>query len=288
MTRPILTLKKPVVQKEQTEPTTKTDSLVEPTVEKTEEQKKDSGNKAPKERAPTPPLVLKLCEQFPNLFNLKFRKPLKVDIEEDILQALAEDTSVTTNDLYNALCYYLNSTAYLKGLEKNDHRFDLNGEVCGLVSDLYSLEVHCKKTERPRLRKPLPTPPLVLKLCERFPNTFSMTDRKPLKVGISKEIIHIMRGEGAGSGLALRGAIHWYTSRVVYYLAVIAHTHRVDLEGNAVEEVKIDQKVHSALAIEEIKSFRNERDLSFQNKKKDPGEKDRAAQTEEAVIKTGL
>ena len=280
MTRSILTLKKPDVKTEQTEPTIIADPPEEPIAERPEEQPKKARKKALKERVPAPPLVLKLCEHFPKLFNLDMRRPLKVDIEEDILQALAEDASVTTNDLYKALCYYINSTAYLQALGKNDHRFDLNGEVCGLVSDVYSLEATCEKRRNGCLRKSLPTPPLVVKLCERFPKAFNTDNRKPLKIGISKEVIEIMREEGAGTGIALRQAIQWYTNGTAYHRAVIDHTHRFDLEGNVVEEITPEQKHHAALTIETIKAISEKRVLVFQNKKEDPAKKEEAVQNE--------
>ena len=270
MMRSILTLKKSDVQTEQTEPTIMADLPEEPIEEKPEEQPKKVRKKARKKRVLAPPLVLKLCEQFPKLFNLDIRKPLKVDIEEDILQALAGDASVTTNDLYKALCYYINSTAYLQELGKNDHRFDLKGEVCGLVSDIYSLEANCEKRRNGEVRKSLPPPPLVVKLCERFPNAFNTDNRKPLKVGISKEIIEIMRGEGDGTGIALRQAIQWYTNGIAYHRAVIEQTHRFDLEGNAVEEITSDQKHYATLTIERMKAMSKKRAFVFQNKKEDP------------------
>jgi sRNA-binding protein len=289
MTRPILTLKKVDVQTEQVEPIIKTDSPEESIGEnlegKKEEHAKEVDNKETKERKPVPPLVLKLCEQFPNLFNLELRRPLKVDIEEDILQALIEDVSVKTNDLYKALCYYLSSIAYMKGLGENDHRFDLNGEVCGLVSDVYSLETHCPKPKKPILKKTEPiTPPFVVKICERFPKTFSLSDRKPLKVGISKEVVEIMRGEDAGPGVALRKAIQWYTSGIKYHLAIIEQTHRLDLEGNAVEEITPHQKDHAALAVKNIKHLLKKKTLAFKGKKKWHTKKKKTEQNEKDVL----
>jgi sRNA-binding protein len=280
MISPILSLKKRLLNA-----TITPDLLDETTAEKIEEQSQKFDSKDAKEWAPAPPLVLKLCERFPKLFSLERRKPLKVDIEEDILQALIEDVSVTTNDLYKALCYYLSSIAYMKGLGENDHRFDLNGEVCGLVSDVYSLETHCPKPKKPILKKPAPViPPFVIKICERFPNAFSLSDRKPLKVGISKEIVDIMRGEGTGSGVALRQAIQWYTSSIKYHLSVIEQTHRVDLEGNTVEEITPYQKGHSALEIESIKSFQKKKTFIFKGKKKWHTKKKKTKQTEEPVL----
>lgn len=289
MTRPILTLKKTVVQTEQVEPIIKTDSpeesIGENLEEKKEEHAKEVNNKETKERKPVPPLVLRLCEQFPNLFNLELRRPLKVDIEEDILQELIEDVSVTTNDLYKSLYYYLSSIAYMKGLGENDHRFDLNGEVCGLVSDVYSLETHCPKPKKPILKKIEPiTPPFVVKICERFPKTFSLSDRKPLKVGISKEVVEIMRGEGAGPGVALRKAIQWYTSGIKYHLSIIEQTHRLDLDGNAVEEITPHQKDHAALAVKNIKHLLKKKTLAFKGKKKWHTKKKKTEQNEKDVL----
>ena len=280
MLRSILTLKKSDVQTEQTEPTIMADPPEEPIAERPEEQPKKARKKALKERVPAPPIVLKLCEQFPKLFNIDMRKPLKVNIEEDILQALAKDASLTTNDLYKALCYYINSTAYLQELGKTQHRFDLRGEVCGLVSDVYSLEPTCEKRRNGGLRKSLPIPPLVVKLCERFPKAFNTDNRKPLKIGIIKEIIEIMRGEGGETGITLRQAIQWYTNGTAYHRAVINHTHRFDLEGNVVEEITPDQKHHATLTIERMKAIREKRVFAFQHTKEVVDKQEKGGQNE--------
>jgi sRNA-binding protein len=259
MMRPILTLKNPVVQ---AKPRVAQDHPNNPEEEQREEQAQEADNKASTAGAPPPPLMIKLCEQFPKLFNLKLRKPLKVGIEEDILQALAGDALVTTQGLYESLCYYINSAAYAKGLKTNDQRFDLNGEVCGLVRHVYSFEAHHQQP-----KPPIPTPPLVLKLCERFPKTFRITDRKPIKVGIHKDILAIMTGEGILSAFALRQALQWYTRGINYHLAILEQTHRLDLKGNAVEEITPAQKARAALAIETIQSLRKKKRFVFKPKK---------------------
>jgi len=112
-----------------------------------------------------------------------------------------------------------------------------------------------------------PPPPLMIKLCEQFPKTFRMTDRKPVKVGIHKDILAIMTGEGILSAFALRQALQWYTRGINYHLAILEQTHRLDLKGNAVEEITPAQKARAALAIETIQSLRKKKRFVFKPKK---------------------
>lgn len=179
-------------------------------------------------------LVLKLCERFPKLFSLERRKPLKVDVEEDILQDLAGDASISTDGLYKALCYYIKGFPYQRALKSHKHRFDLKGEVCGLVTDPYHLEEACQEYP-PRKRKGMPS--LMTKLFERFPKAFTEMNRKPLKKGIQKDILKALRDDPDVTTASLSKALNWYVRGNSYLKGLIRNNHRFDLEGNIAGDI---------------------------------------------------
>ena len=217
---------------------------------KTESQKTEKRKKKESPKAP-PPIILKLCEQYPKLFNLECRKPLKIGIEEDILQEMATDPLITTHGLYHAFCYYIKSKAYQKGLSENAYRFDLQGEQSGLVSDVYSLEIafQKEKKERPQF---IPNP-VITKLCEKYPNTFHGTKRKPLKVGIHKDILEALKDDAQVSATALRKALFWYIRGYAYQRGIVMHDHRFDLDGNPAGEITPEQKEAAQLQLDQRK-----------------------------------
>ena len=157
MVRPILTLKKP--------PSPELDKNVilrtspdnigvgvefEPLVEK-------STTKIPAE---IPPVLKLLCKEFPQTFNLKMRKPLKIGIYEDLLTTLENHPDVTVEGLKTAIICYTRNFKYLVGLIKQPHRIDLKGEISGEVED-YVKNNAAKRAEiakRKRSEKLQPSP----------------------------------------------------------------------------------------------------------------------------------
>ena len=74
-----------------------------------------------------------LCEAHPNCFNFKFRKPLKVGIDKDILLRYSEKIS-NKAVLANALKIYTLNIRYWKAILSQDNRINLEGEVDGVVT----------------------------------------------------------------------------------------------------------------------------------------------------------
>ena len=76
-------------------------------------------------------LLLKtLCEKYPKCFNLKDRKPLKIGIDEDILQ---ENSNINTENLKKAIGYYCGNIHYHGSFAESTHRIDLNGKPCQII-----------------------------------------------------------------------------------------------------------------------------------------------------------
>ena len=192
-------------------------------------------------------LALSLCERFPKLFNLDLRKPLKVDIEKDILRESENDASVTTDGVYKALKYYIKGFDYIRSLHVYEHRFDLNGEVCGLVTDVYNLEASCRE-DPPRPRNRMPS--LMPKLFEKFPKIFNAANKKPLKKGIQKDILEILYDDPDVTVYSLSRALNWYVRGNSYLKAIIRHEHRFDLEGNISGELDPAVRLDSKLRLE--------------------------------------
>jgi hypothetical protein len=72
-----------------------------------------------------------LKETFPKVFNFKDPKPLKLTIEDDILQV---ENPFSRTLIRKVIAYYIGNTAYLKSVAKGDGRFDLQGGKVGKVS----------------------------------------------------------------------------------------------------------------------------------------------------------
>jgi len=111
----------------------------------------DTGNlKKPwKERKDEKKFVISLlCQHFPNLFDVKNPKPLKINIMNEVCEALPHklvgDTSVSKTRIRSAIKYYTSSKNYLKAVLSMDERFDLEGVACGVVEE--SHREHAKKS----------------------------------------------------------------------------------------------------------------------------------------------
>jgi sRNA-binding protein len=73
---------------------------------------------------------------FPNAFNYKDPKPLKIDILEDIFEKLPEyDTTFSKTRIRKAIKHYASSIPYYNCLLSQSERVDLNGEVVQLVEE---------------------------------------------------------------------------------------------------------------------------------------------------------
>ncbi|MGB0664805.1 MAG: ProQ/FINO family protein [Pontibacterium sp.] len=71
-----------------------------------------------------------LSETYPDTFNRKNVRPLKIGIQED----LVADEKVAKNKIKRALAGYVRSINYLKSIQVDADRIDLNGEPAGKVT----------------------------------------------------------------------------------------------------------------------------------------------------------
>ena len=69
-----------------------------------------------------------LYEQFPSCFNQNELKPLKLNIDKDLLPFLEKENSPSKAKLRDALTYYTNNIHYLKAVINGTHRYDLDGQ----------------------------------------------------------------------------------------------------------------------------------------------------------------
>lgn len=79
------------------------------------------------------PSLLKLCEKFPKVFSLRFKKPLKIGIHKDIIERMSDDAELLRN-LSKTLTRHVRSSSYQRCLVRYDHRFDLDGRKSGFVT----------------------------------------------------------------------------------------------------------------------------------------------------------
>jgi ProP effector len=73
-----------------------------------------------------------LRRTFPNCFNPKRRRPLKIGITDDAARILAP--VVTRDEIVAALAHYTQSATYLRCLRAGAPRVDLGGNAAGIVS----------------------------------------------------------------------------------------------------------------------------------------------------------
>lgn len=70
-----------------------------------------------------------LAETFPNCFTLQGEaKPLKLDIFDDLAEALADNQKLSKTQLRRALRAYTSNWRYLHGFREGAYRIDLQGE----------------------------------------------------------------------------------------------------------------------------------------------------------------
>ncbi|MDF2690570.1 MAG: ProQ activator of osmoprotectant transporter ProP [Gammaproteobacteria bacterium] len=81
-------------------------------------------------------------------------------------------------------------------------------------------------------------------LCEAHPQCFNFKFRKPLKVGIDKDIL-AKHPEKAANKAVLANALKIYTLNIRYWKAIINQEDRIDLEGNPDGKVTAEQKAHA-------------------------------------------
>ncbi|ENH8336981.1 ProQ/FinO family protein, partial [Escherichia coli] len=80
--------------------------------------------------------VNRLCEYWPELFNLSEVRPLKNGVISDMLQEVrTRNIPVGKGALRGAVITYTHMTRYLKALIAGGPRYDLNGKQCGSVTD---------------------------------------------------------------------------------------------------------------------------------------------------------
>ena len=102
-------------------------------------------------------------------------------------------------------------------------------------------------------------------LCETFPDTFSMSDPKPLKTDILKDIF-LARPEDKGiSRKSLREVIAFYVKKGTYHRVLIQSTQRIDLDGQPVQDIDPAHKIYA----QEILEARRLKKLEKQAKRKE-------------------
>jgi ProP effector len=76
--------------------------------------------------------LAQLCQRWPNCFNPKNPRPLKIGIAHDLTREL--DEAALRPDLKSALNLYCGSAGYLSTLRAGTSRVDLDGNEVGFVS----------------------------------------------------------------------------------------------------------------------------------------------------------
>ena len=83
-----------------------------------------------KNRAANQAALQLICETYPQVFNRKNVRPLKIGIQEDLIA----DDKLAKNKIKRALASYVRSPHYFRSLQEGADRIDLGGEAAGTVS----------------------------------------------------------------------------------------------------------------------------------------------------------
>ncbi len=83
-----------------------------------------------KNRAANMAALQQLSEAYPNTFDRKNVRPLKIGIQDD----LVADEKLAKNKIKRALASYVRSINYLRSLQEGADRVDINGEPAGAVT----------------------------------------------------------------------------------------------------------------------------------------------------------
>jgi sRNA-binding protein len=88
-------------------------------------------------------------------------------------------------------------------------------------------------------------------LCERFPKTFDMDARRPLKVGIYADLLFAFR-DTTISRRSLKQAIKAYTDSTDYQRTIVTGAARIDLTGAAVGIVAAKAEAYAGKQLTKI------------------------------------
>lgn len=100
----------------------------------------------------------------------------------------------------------------------------------------------------------------LLWLTKVYPSAFNPAAPKPLKRQIERDILEqVATKKDVPSNRLIRRAVAFYTNSKAYHEAVVRETHRIDLDGNAVEPLEEAHKAFSQKRLEEIKMFLKKR-----------------------------
>ena len=106
-------------------------------------------------------------------------------------------------------------------------------------------------------------------LIESYPNTFSLDEPKPLKIGIQDDLVSdekVSRGK-------IKRALATYVRNPRYLSSMVAGVQRVDLTGADAGEVTADDEKHAKAKLDEYKARRKER-INQQRKEQRNNERD--------------
>lgn len=103
---------------------------------------------------------------------------------------------------------------------------------------------------------------VIARFAAAWPQAFSTEPKavKPLTVGVLKQILANRPSELDGlNSQAIRAGMKFYASRMAYHIAMLNHSHRVDLAGEQAEEITDDMRTHAQEQLDAIKAQRAEK-----------------------------
>lgn len=106
-------------------------------------------------------------------------------------------------------------------------------------------------------------------LCDKFPACFTQkADVKPLKIGIFKDLSERLGDDSQISRTRLRQAIRYYTSSLRYLESVKAGGKRIDLDGNACDDIDAQHETYAQERAAEVRKRISERKAKLAEQRK--------------------
>ena len=189
---------------------------------------------------------------YPSIFNAKNPTPLE---ERKVKKALHKflPENVSKIDLKYALKWYSFRMNYLQAILKQTHRINLNGEPVTEITDEDRIEAQVqidltneqqKQYDEKKALEPKFIDPFKEKrkcvlddwLYQQYPLVFNHLNPIPLAIGIGEELKKQLPETVSLADFKL--VMRWYCRRTEYHKAILEQTHRINLQGELVGEVR--------------------------------------------------
>jgi sRNA-binding protein len=190
-----------------------------------------------------------LFVDYPTVFSIEKPIPLDKTVKKELKKCLPENVSKA--DLKYALGWYTFRMNYLQALLEQTHRVNLQGESAIEITDEDRIEAQAQIEHSNELRKQYEQLEFIKAvnpfqekrkcvlddwLCQQYPLVFNCANPIPLAIGTGEELMQQLPETVSRADFKL--VMSWYCRRTKYQKAILEHSHRINLQGELVGEVR--------------------------------------------------